>query len=244
MIDPCRLIGEIASTEPHATAVLDEVGIDYTMRGNLTLKDACWWAGLALDDVVQLLESRRLLPASQRHDWLEQSLSSLVAHLRDERHPALRSMLLRVSNAISVAIGRVPESETLSRVRDSFQELCRSLEPHMLHEEQVFFPVIEHLESCWERRESPSIEFAGRMCDRVTTMILEHVETLDTVTAMRREVETLRRSSSEIHALSSVLECLEHELREHMHLENNILYPGAARLEAQFGDHEQELQAH
>jgi regulator of cell morphogenesis and NO signaling len=116
-----------------------------------------------------------------------------------------------------------------------FQRLCADLAPHMFKEEQILFPYILEMEaSVLQHRPAPSAPF-GTVNNPIRMMMMEH----ETVGDLLRE---LRSSSSDYkvpadaclsyQTLYQELEALEQDLHQHIHLENNILFPRAIELEA------------
>ncbi len=118
-----------------------------------------------------------------------------------------------------------------------FQQLCADLRPHMLKEEQILFPYIIEMErSTVENRPAPFAPF-GTVNNPVRMMLMEH----DTVGDLLRQLRTLSSNyfvpadgCFSYHTLYCALEAFEQDLHEHIHLENNILFPRAIELETSF----------
>jgi regulator of cell morphogenesis and NO signaling len=127
--------------------------------------------------------------------------------------------------------GNHPE---LPSVRDLFTKLCEDLRPHMFKEEMILFPYIKQLEQAAAAgRAAPYAPF-GTVANPVRMMMLEH----DTAGEILR---ALRAASGDYTApadgcvsyqtLYRALEEFEADLHQHIHLENNVLFPRAAELE-------------
>lgn len=120
-------------------------------------------------------------------------------------------------------------------MRELVRQLCADLEPHMFKEEQILFPYVLEMESSLVRnRPAPFAPF-GTINNPIHMMMIEH----DTVGDLLGE---LRAVSSDytvpadacisFQTLYGALEAFEQDLHQHIHLENNILFPRAAEMEA------------
>lgn len=223
-------VGELAAANPHAAELFDKAGIDYCCRGNLTLRDACAEAGL---NTIEIREALRRLPrhASDK-SWLDERLTSVVEYLRTERHPALRRLMTHAAAVFAETCeAAVPRPVELDQARVLFHRAADHLQPEIVHEEHVIFPVIEHLEECWEHAEKPSMTMMGGLHRPLALLLLDHEEVVALIARTRAIVEALPASEGNLR-LRDALEAVDHELRHCVHLENNVLFPRASALEA------------
>jgi regulator of cell morphogenesis and NO signaling len=225
-----RTVGEIAAANPHAATLFDIVGIDYCCHGNLTLRDACAAAGLS---PIEIRDAAQRLPRDvSEKSWLDERVTPLVEHLRGERHPALRRLLTHAAAVFAEACqAAVPRPVELDQARVLFHRAFDRIHPHLIHEEHVILPVIEHLEECWEQSEKPSMTMMGGLHRPMALMLLDHEEVLSLIARTRALVDALPANEGNLR-LRDALEAADHELRQCVHLENNILFPRARALEA------------
>src|SRR5262249_5958067 len=122
----------------------------------------------------------------------------------------------------------------LARVRSSFDMLAQDLVQHMIKEEQVLFPYVRELgrladAAGWAPSPFGSVENPIRMMER------EHREAADHLTTIR---ELTAGFSAPADGCATYRACMaelaefERDLHQHVHLENNVLFPAAVRLES------------
>ena len=234
-IDTMKTVREVAVEFPGATRIFEKLGIDYCCGGGKALDEACLAAGVSADDVIALLEEAGSTAAEAR-DWKIAPLSELVAHIVTRHHGFTREELVRVSNLLAKVCSVHGENHPeLHRLHTVFQELKHELTSHMLKEEQVLFPYIENLETAVRRGEPVPTPFFGTVRNPVRMMMQEHD---DAGQALRdlREVSSNYQVPADgcitFRTLYQALEEFERDLHQHIHLENNILFPRAAELEA------------
>jgi regulator of cell morphogenesis and NO signaling len=230
-------VRELAVCEPGATRIFEKLKIDYCCGGNKTLEDACTAAGVQTEDVWQLLEKARQSQAmsGEATDFQTASLAELIKHILDKHHVFTKEEMTRldalVDKVCSVHGQNHPE---LLRVKTLFQSLCEDLKPHMFKEEQVLFPYIIRLEEAVSRKQTPMHPPFGTVRNPVRMMMLEH-DTAGDLLRELREVSSGYRAPADAcisyRTLYQALEALEQDLHQHIHLENNILFPRAVEME-------------
>jgi regulator of cell morphogenesis and NO signaling len=224
-------VGEIAASKPHAANLFDVLGIDYVCHGNLCLHDACAEAGL---DSVQIRKSLdQLTHDATWVNWLEQPLRDLLEYLRGKRHPALSAALARAAETLYASCpGCDRHPEEMAALRRTFGGLADAMRPHLSREERVLFPIIEHLDACWSRGEAPTLNLSSGLRPAVNSLMLDHSTMIATLNTIRSSTDDLMEYEDRCEDLVTALRSFDRELREHVHLENNVLYPRAVALEA------------
>ncbi len=223
-------IGEIAAQKPEAAKLFEVVGIDYACHGSLTLHDACADAGL---DAAQIRRAVDELPRDVHElNWLERPLLDLIRCLRHERHTALNASL---NHAISLLADHSDQCarhplET-AKLRNTLGGLANALRPHLSREEHVLFPILEQLDACWSRGELPTMNLTGGLGPAMNALMLEHAGMITTLDTARAVVDEIMDAPNPCSAIGVALRAFDHELRQHVHLQNNVLYPRALALE-------------
>jgi regulator of cell morphogenesis and NO signaling len=216
-ITPQTTLAELATTQAGASRVFHRHGLDFCCHGQVPLEAACARKGLDPAALVAELE-REERPDFER--WDEQPLDRLIAHLLERYHDAHRAELPRL-----VAMAQKVESVHADKPgcpRGLAATLARvevELEEHMQKEEQVLFPLIR--------------AGRGRMT-AVPIQVLEsdhrdHARNLEQLRALTGGHTPPAEACNTWRALYLGLAELERELMQHIHLENNVLFPRAIR---------------
>ena len=207
-------------------SVLERFGIDYCCRGDRTLVDASADADVDLEDVRTALD----LPSASAHQATRSQEQGDLAHdIVDTHHaymweemPRLQALVDKVHR---VHGDRHPE---LARVQAIFTEAVAALDPHMTKEERSVFPAISRL----EKTGSPGA--AGTLVDQIDLLVQEHTVVGDLfkeIHSVTRGYEVPEDGCASYRAMLDGLREMELDLHEHIHKENNILFPGALELE-------------
>lgn len=232
-ITTSKTVRELAVENPQATRVFEKLGIDYCCGGHKSLEEACATANTPVDRVLLALEQGLdvAAPATER-DWNTAGLDALVDHIVDKHHSYVKSEVPRLQALLSKVIGVHGKNHPeLERVRDAFTELGIELAAHLMKEEQILFPYIKHMAS---GEKCPSC--FGTVQNPIRMMMMEH----DNAGVKLREIRqatsdyTLPQDACFSYGtLFSALREFEADLHEHIHLENNILFPRAIAAEGQ-----------
>jgi regulator of cell morphogenesis and NO signaling len=231
-----KTVREIALEMPVTTRVFEEFKIDYCCGGRRPLAEACDAAGVSADVVLKKLETIVEVEQPGELEWLKTTtLSRLIDHILDTHHVFTRSEienLLPLMEKVSNRHGEThPELYELAIV---FQELCDDLAPHLVKEEWVLFPYIEQLERAVENSGTVSFPPFGTVRHPVSMMMMEHDTAGDILRRMREismEYRLPEGACPSYTALYTRLEAFEKDLHQHIHLENNLLFPRAVELE-------------
>jgi regulator of cell morphogenesis and NO signaling len=230
-------VRDVALEVPQATRVFEKLKIDYCCGGDQPLGEACASAGVEVANLERMLEEagKTESQSTGSQDFRSATLNELINHILDKHHVYTREEMSRLEPLIDRVIAVHGGNHTeLQGIGVLFQKLCADLKPHMFKEEQILFPYIIEMEnSALQNRPAPSAPF-GTVNNPVRMMMTEH----DSVGDLLRELRVLS-SNYQVPAdgcisyqtLYQALEAFEHDLHQHIHLENNILFPRAIELE-------------
>jgi regulator of cell morphogenesis and NO signaling len=239
MINSSMTVREVAIEMPQSTRLFEKLNIDYCCGGNRTFTEACNSAGLEVDDVLGMLKTASHEGKSKNStiDFQRLLIADLVGHILGTHHVYTKDEMIRLDSLIKKVISAHGENHPeLRTVGELFDRLCADLKPHMFKEEQILFPYILALaHACAENQGAPFAPF-GTVNNPVRMMMKEH-DTAGEILRDLRNVTSNYTTPSDgcmsYRALYEAMEAFEKDLHQHIHLENNILFPRAVGLEAQ-----------
>jgi regulator of cell morphogenesis and NO signaling len=219
--DDMSTLGDIVLEQPRAAALFERLGLDYCCGGRLTLHEACGHRGLHAVTVATLLRALADEPADHEldvHDVARASLSELCDHIVVGHHEPLRRELPRINNVLGTVV-RVhasthPELHDLQRL---FVGVRSELEAHMRTEEEALFPSCRALDG--------DGTFDAGLLDLLEH---DHAATGDALCALRELAggyDTEAALCGTHRSLLRALRAFELDMHQHVHEENNVLFP-------------------
>jgi regulator of cell morphogenesis and NO signaling len=212
-----RTLGELVALNPAAAEVLHRYHLDFCCGGRQSLEQAC--AASGLDPEVVLREAEQAT-TDERDDvrWAERSIEELIRHILDRYHAPLKQELPRLIELAGL-VERVhaEKPDCPAGLADLLTDVREAVESHLVKEEQILFPLI--------------LSGRGRMARMpVQVMVQEHEDhgqNLALIRQLTRDLRLPEAACASWRELYRSLGELEVELMDHIHLENNILFPRA-----------------
>lgn len=218
-------IGELVARDFRAAAVLRKHGIDYCCGGKRNWREVCAEHGL---DPHQLAEEidQRLANGPREHDFASWSSAFLADYIEQTHHRYLRDNLPTILDLAHKVAGkhaqRFPET---TAILACIQQLAHELLPHLEQEETTLFPAIR------------ALDLPGAAPDNWHSLLSqladEHAAAgllLDQLSALTHTYQAPAGACHSHQALNALLAELDQDLRQHVHLENNILFERLAAL--------------
>ena len=232
-----KTIRELALENMAAAKVFERLGIDYCCGGNHTLEQACLAANVPVDQVLKSLEETQLSsPAgSTDRNWQTEPLGDLVSHITNTHHKYTRDGIARLTPLLAkVCSVHGTNHPELLELRDIFSGLTQELAVHLMKEEKVLFPYIVRMEEAVIEKAPILPPPFGTVQNPVAMMEHEHHSAGNALRAMREISHGYAAPSDacvSYQTLYKALAELEADLHQHIHLENNILFPRAIEME-------------
>jgi regulator of cell morphogenesis and NO signaling len=231
--DPLSPVGQLVADRPGRARVFERLGIDYCCGGRTPLADACAARGLDVREILRELDDTGASdPGPESVDWRHATMSELVGHIEGTHHAYLRRELPRLAGLMGrvVRAHRTRHPELLE-LRDTFDDLRRELEAHILAEEAVLFPALRRLDTAMATEDF----HRERVHDPIALMEFDHEEAGADLARMRALTDGFTPPADgcpTYRALLAGLAELESDLHRHVHEENNILFSRALATEA------------
>jgi len=220
-------VGEIVRAVPARSRIFENLGIDYCCGGKKPLAEACRAKGLDPATVVAMLAALDGVPSTTTVNPDAMSLSELCDHIEEFHHGYLREELPRLDFMTrKVAAVHGDHEPRLVEVRRVFESFQSEMASHTKEEDEAVFPAIRRLES--ENGDKPaaaanlktSFDKLGSEHENAGAALARFKELTDTYTPPDWACNTFR-------ALYDGLAQLEKNMHQHVHKENNVLFPRA-----------------
>ncbi len=229
VIEATATLGEIVDHHPSLARELERRKLDYCCGGGRTLAEACRERGLDAGAVADELAG--LAPEEPPGEWTGLDPVGLVDHLEATHHRFLKEELPRLT-ALTEGIRDVHGANhpELTEVSAVFRRLRAELEPHLMKEERVLFPMVRQLVAAEFR---PAFH-CGSIANPISVMLAEHDHAgnlLDLLVGLTGGFETPADGCASYRACYDGLADLDADTRMHIHKENNALFPAVVALE-------------
>lgn len=230
-----QTVREIALENPASIRVFEAFGIDYCCGGRKPLAEACEAKNLSVETVIAALENGTSNSAPTGESWNAQPLSSLVSHIVDTHHAYVRRELPRLAALAAKVVSRHGDTKPeLPQIQAKVAQISEELIEHLAKEEVVLFPYITKLERSKLEGTSKPHGCFGTVANPIAMMTQEH-DAAGTLMADIRELSSDYTppvgACPTFHAFYTGLHEFEQDLHQHIHLENNILFPRAIQMD-------------
>jgi len=237
MVDKQAFVSDIVKRDYRTAVVFRRHGIEYCCGAKFPLELVCSLKGLEPDAICEELEnaSRTIsLPSTIKfEEWDPAFLADYIVHIH---HEYLRSTLPTALETIrEFAEGHKKKFTNLPELVVVFSGLVKELLSHILYEEEIIFPYIKQISHAHRVNES----YAGLLVRTLRKPVEE---------VMQHEHKFVEDALAVIHELTGnyqyppeactshkvsflTLMDLEKDILQHLHLENDILFPKAIKME-------------
>lgn len=226
------LAGIVKQYHPTAS-VFEKYHLDYCCNGKRSLETACKEKNLSLEKIVTELEEVIDDPSAVDQDFDSFDPEQLISHIILKHHTyvkqasvSIREHLLRV---VTKHGDRYPE---MKKVYALFLEVDNELRIHMQKEEIILFPRIRevfHAGLIDNHSGFPTEYISGP----VSVMEAEHTfagNSLNNIRQLTNGYTAPVGACTTFCLVINELKAFEEDLHQHVHLENNILFPMAEQL--------------
>lgn len=229
-----RSVSDIAANDFRKAGVFQKYGIDFCCGGNLSLEAASQKAGISegeLRSALQLTECEPVKPDNNFYKW---TLAPLMDHIINVHHRYIRDnamILMDFSHKVAGHFGK--EQPELQKLETRIHVAIETLMSHMDREERVLFPAIRQL-AALERSPQVTDKAPFKFIPQaLAQMQLEHCSFREDLLSFRRHTRNYDLPEGVCNSYAFLINKLkefEGNLKQHMDLENNILFPKSIAL--------------
>jgi regulator of cell morphogenesis and NO signaling len=230
-----QIIGELVAEDYRAAEVFSKYGIDFCCKGGLTLQEACEKKKIDLEALITDLADITKRVESAKSDYQAWPVDLLADYIEKKHHRYVAektSVIQQYLTKVCQVHGKAhPE---LTEILDNFNESAQMLAAHMKKEELILFPFIRKMAIAGDN-EVPAPRF-GTVQNPIDMMKEEHSvegERFRKIAELSGNYTPPPDACNTFRVTYALLKEFEEDLHLHIHLENNILFPKAIKMEAE-----------
>jgi regulator of cell morphogenesis and NO signaling len=223
-----RTLGNIVRSHHAAAGVFEKYHLDFCCKGKRPLAEACLEAGIPVESVVKELEA-----IIQNDDSMvinENDAVQLIGRILLKHHFYVRQSVPAIQYHLQKVVTKHGERYPhMIEVNRLFQETAEELIHHMQKEEMILFPRIQQVYHAAPHQYLPPNFLSGP----IAVMESEHTHAGENLYAIRKLLNnyTAPEDACTTHRLViDELKAFEEDLHQHVHLENNVLFPLGEKL--------------
>ena len=225
-----QTLASIVKNNHHTVPVLEKYDLDFCCKGKRLLADACNEKGLAAAFIIKELETVMAAPAGKTMPFTEMTAEQLIGHILIHHHFYVKqSMPVIDMHLEKVVFKHGDHFPYMKEVYQLFLVIKEEMGSHMQKEELVLFPRIKELEKL-QSDQSLSQLSKNFINDPIAVMESEHEHAGDTlfkIRALTNNYTAPDGACTTFKVSLAELKEFEEDLHQHVHLENNILFPKA-----------------
>ena len=227
-------VGELVAEDYRKAEVFKKFGIDFCCGGNKLLEEACLDKNIEPQDVITALNQLSDVQNNSDMNFSQWDPDKLADYIVDKHHsyiteaiPILKFYLRKVSSVHG------DDHPNTREIFSHFNQLSGELNLHMQKEEDILFPYINKLVEAAKNQQVIHAPF-GSVENPIRMMIMEHESVgneLESISSLSDCFSPPEDACTTFRVAYAKLKEFEEDLKFHIHLENNILFPKALALE-------------
>jgi regulator of cell morphogenesis and NO signaling len=225
-----KTLAQIVNENHEAATIFEKYDLDFCCRGKRSLEAACEEGQLPAETIAEELGVALKRNGSAPVDFDKMSLTALADYIISMHHDYTKKALPQIFYYLQKVSSKHGDRHTeLYKIFEKFSELKDDMEMHMQKEELILFPKIKDLEKAAQNNERSAFsiqipitvmedehEHAGNLLKEIRDLSDNYNPPVDACTTYRLSF--------------AALQAFEADLHQHVHLENNILFPRAIKL--------------
>lgn len=233
-----KQIGQFVAEDFRTAAVFNKYGIDFCCKGDRTIEEVCDKKNIDSTELISELDKILNASTNQSIDYKSWPLDLLAEYIEKKHHryvnekmPILRQFLDKLCKVHG------ENHRELFEINALFIATSRAFSAHMKKEELIIFPFIKKMVKAQldgTSIKSPQFETIE---DPIALMKQDHEDEGERFRKIAELTDNYTPPSDACNTYKvtfAMLDEFEKDLHLHIHLENNILFPEAIKLEQKF----------
>lgn len=232
-----QIIGELVAQNYKTASVFKKFKIDFCCNGNRTISEACERKKL---DPSQLINELRntIINVEQNIDFNSWELDLLADYIEKTHHRYVMTKIEEIKpylNKVTRVHGE--HNPELKEIEILFNQSAQELSQHLQKEEMILFPFIRNMVNSKMEEKPLFFPHFGTVENPITMMKHEHQnegERFEKIAELSNNYTPPSHACNTYRVTFALLKEFEDNLHQHIHLENNILFPKAIKMEKEF----------
>lgn len=222
-------IGEMAAIDYKKAEIFQRFGINYCCAGEKSLKEACKEAGISEEILEEFTLEAARRKGKEIYDFERWDPDFLADYIVNTHHSYLKdNMPLIHGMALNVAKQDGAANPAIHQLTDHLEYFFSDLHDHMIEEEERLFPLIRKITANSKKHMSGLNPALASLDEMTNKMMREHKligENLKFIKKLTNHYKLPADTCNSCTFLYAKLIEFETDLMQHIHLENNILFP-------------------
>lgn len=227
-------VGDVVAKDYRASGVFEKYGIDFCCGGKIPVAQICREKGIKLTDLQREIETALSEPADRSQNYGAWELPFLADYIVNTHHVYLKENTKTIAAyARKIAEVHGANHPEVVEIADIFEKVATDMAAHLREEEEVLFPAVRKLIALHKEGGDADSRELQVLRKSLVTLIHEHDQIGDAIHEIRRLANDYivpKDVCNTFMVTYRKLKEFEDDLHKHVHLENNILFPKAAKL--------------
>lgn len=232
-----QIIGELVAENYKTASVFKKFKIDFCCNGNRTISEACERKNLDPSQLINELKNT-IRSVEQNIDFKSWELDLLVDYIEKTHHRYVVAKIEDIKPFLNKVVRVHGEhNPELKEIEILFNQSAQELTQHMQKEEMVLFPFIKNMVSSKINKKPLLFQHFGSVENPIAMMKHEHQnegERFEKIANLSDNYNPPLHACNTYRVTFALLKEFEDNLHQHIHLENNILFPKAIEMEKEF----------
>lgn len=229
------IVGEIVAQDYRTAAVFKSHGIDFCCKGNRSIEEVSAAKLLSPESLISELTELQQQTGAATNDYQSWPLDLLADYIEKKHHRYVESTSSQLKQYLAkLCEVHGKQHPELFEIAEQFYASAGELAQHMKKEELILFPAVRKMVTAQQNHQEMEAPHFGSVKNPIQMMMQEH----DTEGERFRLLDKLSNhytppqdGCNTYKVTFALLKEFEDDLHQHIHLENNILFPKALELE-------------
>lgn len=236
LIERDLTIGEIVDENFKTAEIFNEFDIDFCCGGNRSLENVCENQGINIEYLMASLQKIVDEKHEESEEWSLMNLSKLTEYIESKHHKYIEQTGAKLKVLLE-KIAKVHGSKhpELIELKKLFFESLGDLTIHIKKEELIVFPYIRKMDKMDQEDDHGAAKILGNLQNPIQTMMKDHDHEgrrFQQISLLTNKYLVPDDACMSYRMAYGLLSDFEKDLHQHIHLENNVLFPKALELEA------------